>query len=81
MFWIELWAMLQVIGMVIPIAIFGIIFLVLIVQILKTSMKQALCKHENFNENMACHAICRSCGKDLGFIGTVREQRKKKDTL
>lgn len=37
--------------------------------------RQWRCKHEKYYENMACHAICSRCGKDLGFIGTVREER------
>ena len=34
------------------------------------------CDHENYHENTACHAICRDCGKDLGFIGTIREAKR-----
>ena len=37
--------------------------------------RQWRCKHEKYYENMACHAICSYCRKDLGFIGTVREER------
>ena len=32
------------------------------------------CKHNSgVNETRACHAICKSCGKDLGFIGAWRQ--------
>ena len=34
--------------------------------------KQSTCKHEEYYENMACHAICRKCHMDLGFIGNLR---------
>lgn len=33
-----------------------------------------LCKHEDVFENGHCHAICRRCRKDLGFIGKWREK-------
>ncbi len=39
--------------------------------------RQKRCSHETYFENRACHAICRGCGLDLGFIGTVREKRKQ----
>ena len=35
------------------------------------------CTHEQVNETSSCDAICRKCGKNLGFIGTWREQHKK----
>lgn len=38
-------------------------------------LKKVRCKHEKYFENMACHAICGKCRKDLGFIGTVRKER------
>ena len=41
----------------------------------RTTWKQWRCKHAEFHENGQCHAICRACGKDLGFIGRVREER------
>jgi hypothetical protein len=35
------------------------------------------CKHDGgVYETMACHAQCKKCGKDLGFIGTWREKNK-----
>lgn len=44
---------------------------------LMTWIKQARCKHDGgVNETSACHAICRKCLKDLGFIGTWREKQK-----
>jgi len=55
----------DIVGIVISL-IFVTVFLVLI---LYTSIKQHFCKHEKTHENMRCHEICRSCGKDLGFIG------------
>lgn len=38
--------------------------------------RQWNCKHDgNVNETRACEAICRQCGKNLGFIGAWRERR------
>ncbi len=73
MSWLEIWAMLQVLAMIVPVVIiFGYIVYFIIIE----TIKQKMCKHINYYENRACHAICNRCGKDLGFIGTVREQRK-----
>lgn len=76
MFWLELWAMLQVIGMLISIAIFLIFFVYIGYLQLRIYLQQVRCKHEKYRENMACHAICTACGKDLGFIGNVRNKDK-----
>lgn len=36
-------------------------------------IKQAVCRHEQgVNETNACDAICRNCGKNLGFIDKWR---------
>jgi TRAP-type mannitol/chloroaromatic compound transport system permease small subunit len=38
--------------------------------------KQSRCKHdEGVNETRACDAICRKCGKNLGFIGNIRDKK------
>lgn len=72
MSWLEIWAMLQVIAMVVPIGIFTII---VVYFGLKSFLKELFCKHEKYYENMACHGICRNCGKDLGFIGNLRDKK------
>lgn len=40
-------------------------------------VKQAQCKHERVFETGACDAVCTSCGKNLGFIGTWRERHAR----
>lgn len=36
---------------------------------------KAMCKHNaGVTETQACDAICRECGKNLGFIGAWRER-------
>lgn len=41
-------------------------------------VKSLLCKHPTVFENGHCHAVCRRCGIDLGFIGTWREKQQTK---
>ena len=35
---------------------------------------QSSCEHSEVSETQACEAICRNCGKYLGFIGTWRQR-------
>lgn len=39
--------------------------------------RAALCKHMNYRENRSCNAICNNCGKNLGFIGSVRRHAQE----
>lgn len=42
----------------------------------KEAWKQSRCKHDGgVNETMACNAICKKCGKNLGFIGNWRKPK------
>ena len=37
---------------------------------------ESRCKHDGgYNETQACDAICRQCGKNLGFIGKLRDKK------
>lgn len=78
MSWLEIWAMIHVMGMFITGSLVLFIILTAIYSTIKEVIKQSLCKHVYYRENRSCQAICNHCGKDLGFIGTVREQRAKK---
>ena len=44
-------------------------------------IRQCMCTHPEYFENRSCHAICRRCGKDLGFLGTWREKTTKAGVL
>lgn len=36
-------------------------------------LRQSRCKHDGgVNETQACDAICKKCGKNLGFIGKLK---------
>ena len=61
----------------IELIVLSIIAIVWIIYKVLTWIEQAQCPHEHVNETMSCDAICRKCGKNLGFIGTWREQHKK----
>ena len=38
--------------------------------------KESRCKHDGgYNETQKCDAICRRCGKNLGFIGKLRDKK------
>lgn len=56
-----------------------IILVIFIIFQVVSWFKYRNCTHDTYFETMACEAICRTCGKNLGFIGTVREERKKRD--
>lgn len=43
--------------------------------LIKSHLRQSKCKHDGgVNETSACDAICRKCGKNLGFIGNWRNE-------
>lgn len=45
----------------------------LIAWLAQDCIKKAKCKHdEGVNETSSCDAICKKCGKNLGFIGNWR---------
>lgn len=66
--------------------VFGLIALAIFLVIFgfvytKQAWKQSRCKHDGgVNETMACDAICKQCGKNLGFIGKWREAKLKENT-
>lgn len=65
-------------GDIISLTFFGLMLLFVLGWAIRDVWRQWRCNHEKYYENgLNCHAICRGCGKDLGFIGTVREQREK----
>jgi len=47
----------------------------------KQAWKKSRCKHDSgVIETTACDAICKKCGKNLGFIGKWREAKFKENT-
>lgn len=64
------WTISEVIGLVIN----GLIWSAVIGIVLFRVIRQARCRHTKVFENGSCDAICRQCGKNLGFIGAWRER-------
>ena len=58
-----------------PLAFGAVVLLVVGLCMIPGVVRQARCEHQRFRETMACDAICNDCGKNLGFIGAVRDQR------
>lgn len=70
-FWARIgWALGEV-------ALFGVVALVIHVVFLAATVPKRLqqyrCKHLHYRETGACDAICNDCGKNLGFIGRIRD--------
>ena len=60
--------------------IIAIIILIIVCCFIPGAVKRWKCKHENYIENGSCDAICRNCGKNLGFIGTLRHNKSSNRT-
>lgn len=67
------WTIGDVIGIVVA-CIFAIVALLFVIT---NWAMQTICKHDwGVTETQACNAICRKCGRNLGFIGTWREKQR-----
>lgn len=73
--YLQFWAMKYLIEF----GLFAVVVIAIMAYvILPELIKQALCKHHSgIRETMACDAVCRKCGKNLGFIGTWRENNQR----
>lgn len=71
-FWNAFWAYLGW-NVAAPFAIVIAIVFVMAIFAAIHALRHRNCKHDQYFENMQCHAICRTCRRDLGFIGTWRE--------
>lgn len=69
--------------MFILVDIIGLVTLVIILVIylplvLSITFRQNRCNHDGgVNETQACDAICKLCGKNLGFIGTEENKKRR----
>ena len=46
--------------------------------ILSDVLRRRRCPHDKgISETSACHAICRKCGQDLGFIGSPENKIRR----
>lgn len=60
------------VGDAVGLVVFALALLWAIYQRGRALWLQRNCKHEFYCETNACEAICRQCGKNLGFIGAWR---------
>jgi hypothetical protein len=64
-------------GDVISLVTLALVFIVVGTLIFKELSTQRRCKHDRgVNETNSCDAICRSCGKNLGFIDKYRKPKE-----
>jgi hypothetical protein len=64
------------IGDVISLVIIVFFVLALLIVSIRTHLEQSKCKHEKYFETSSCNAICIKCGKNLGFIGNLRDKHE-----
>ena len=76
--WFWIWIQKGLAEVIFGIAIILLIIVVAIISQIPRWLRQAKCRHEHFHETRACDAVCSSCGKNLGFIGTLRDARRQK---
>ena len=68
-----IWTLNDVVGLI----FFALILIVMIPYYVANLYKEWRCKHNGgVNETIQCDAICRLCHKNLGFIGTWRDNEK-----
>lgn len=64
------WTLNDIVGLIIV----TLFLAFLTVNWVATLFEQWRCKHDSgFNETSKCDAICRKCGKNMGFIGKYRK--------
>ena len=69
------------IGDIIEVAFMVVILVAITCIMILKFMQQYRCSHEKYFETMACNAVCIKCGKNLGFIGSVQEERRARAAL
>ena len=62
---------------IISVTTFIVILVILTAYWINKKVKQARCKHPYIKETRSCDAICTTCGKNLGFIGTYRKELER----
>ncbi len=76
-FWGAIWARLgwavgeAILFLIVVLAIAIIAVLISVPRLIR----QSRCKHLHYHETSACNAICYDCGKNLGFIGLIRDKK------
>ncbi|QJP10471.1 hypothetical protein [Pseudomonas multiresinivorans] len=71
--YLQFWLAQHLIGL----AIWLVFVVILFVCNIPLFIRLLRCKHEKYREDRACNAICCNCGRNLGFIQTLRDARKE----
>jgi len=72
------WIMRGVADFAIAIGLTLMALVVLFLACVPSMFREWRCKHDGgVRETSACDAICRKCGKNLGFIGNVAKELAK----
>ena len=74
--WAAFWAWIGW-NILAPMAILIVILIFYLLMHIPTAVRQYRCSHSEVRETPSCDAVCRDCGKGLGFIGAWRENAKK----
>ena len=73
------WLSKSLVEIGLALAVFALVLLAVLLTSVPGWIRRARCKHPRVRETMRCHAICTTCGKELGFIGTWREKQATKE--
>lgn len=69
-------------GDMLALGIFVFCVLVVILVTVAKAIRQGRCPHDGgVHETQACDAICRQCGKNLGFIGSPLNRQRRQQHL
>lgn len=74
--WLLMWAAKMVVQASAALALFALVVVLVLVFALRTYMRQRRCTHQRVRETMACDVVCNSCGKNLGFVGDWRDNKR-----
>jgi hypothetical protein len=79
MFFVNLYFGLKLFVAALAVLVMLIVFGAVTYLNLKELLKQRRCKHTaGVNETRSCAAICKGCGKNLGFIGTDENKIRRR---
>ena len=72
-------SLLVPLGDLLSLALLAVVLALLTAGAAATAWRRARCPHDRgVNETQSCSAVCRRCGKDLGFIGSWRDREARR---
>ena len=64
-----------------PVICILLVAVAVILSSIPTAIKQSRCEHPRYFETGSCDAVCKDCGRNLGFIGSWREKMRKQEQI